>query len=32
MLSQSSLLPGTTGAWNAVQAPLGKLAQAYGIK
>ena len=32
MQSQSSLLPGTTGAWNAVQGPLGKLQQAYGIK
>lgn len=32
MQSQTSLLPGTTGAWNAVQAPLGKLQQAYGIK
>ena len=32
MTSQRSLLPGTTGAWNAVQAPLGKLQQAYGIK
>jgi hypothetical protein len=32
MQAQSSLLPGTTGAWNSVQAPLAKLQQAYGIK
>lgn len=32
MTSNSSLLPGTTGAWNGVQGPLGKLQQAYGIK
>ena len=31
MGGQATLLPGTTGAWKALQAPLEKLGQAYGL-
>lgn len=32
MQGQSSLLPGTTSAWNALRGPLEKLQQAYGVR